>query len=74
MNEELQQTVDESSQALKSPARRYKFMTNVLVRAQDKETFIKLLKKVTKDAMVPTLRCNDHREFDCWCLVDFIRS
>ena len=56
MNEELQQTVDESSQALKSPARRYKFMTNVLVRAQDKETFIKLLKKVTKDAMVPTLR------------------
>lgn len=56
MNEELQQTVDESSQALKSPARRYKFMTNVLVRAQDKETYVKLLKKVTKDAMVPTLR------------------
>lgn len=56
MNEELQQTVDESSQMQRSPARRYKFMTNVLVRAQDKETYVKLLKKVTKDAMVPTLR------------------
>lgn len=56
MNEELQQAVDESSQIQRSPARRYKFMTNVLVRAQDKETYVKLLKKVTKDAMVPTLR------------------
>ena len=56
MNEELQQPVDESSQTQRSPARRYKFMTNVLVRAQDKETYVKLLKKVTKDAMVPTLR------------------
>lgn len=36
--------------------RRYKFMTNILVRAQDKETYIKFLKKVTKDALVPTNR------------------
>lgn len=57
MSLENQQTVEEQVQdtsALNS--RRYKFMTNILVRAQDKETYIKFLKKVTKDALVPTNR------------------
>lgn len=53
MNENLNETLQESSSL---NMRRYKFMTNILVRAQDRETYIKFLKKVTKDAMVPTNR------------------
>lgn len=51
------QSIDETSQeSAVVNSRRYKFMTNILVRAQDKETYIKFLKKVTKDALVPTNR------------------
>lgn len=57
MNEELQNTaVEQSATSAQASMRRYKFMTNILVRAQDKETYVKLLKKVTKDALVPTNR------------------
>ncbi len=57
MNEELQNTaVEQSATSAQAGMRRYKFMTNILVRAQDKETYVKLLKKVTKDALVPTNR------------------
>ena len=57
MNEELQNTAAEQSAiSAQASMRRYKFMTNILVRAQDKETYVKLLKKVTKDALVPTNR------------------
>lgn len=50
----LTEVVQESQSSMNS--RRYKFMTNILVRAQDKETYIRFLKKVTKDALVPTNR------------------
>ena len=57
MNEELQNTAaEQSATSAQASMRRYKFMTNILVRAQDKETYVKLLKKVTKDALVPTNR------------------
>lgn len=57
MNEELQNTAaEQSATSAQASLRRYKFMTNILVRAQDKETYVKLLKKVTKDALVPTNR------------------
>ena len=57
MNEELQNTAaEQSATSTQASMRRYKFMTNILVRAQDKETYVKLLKKVTKDALVPTNR------------------
>lgn len=58
MSEELQNNVQEQtvSSSSKNQLRRFKFMTNILVRAQDKEIYIKLLKKVTKDALAPTNR------------------
>lgn len=57
MNEELQNTAaEQSATSAQASMRRYKFMTNILVRARDKETYVKLLKKVTKDALVPTNR------------------
>lgn len=57
MSEELQNTAaEQSATSAQANMRRYKFMTNILVRAQDKETYVKLLKKVTKDALVPTNR------------------
>lgn len=57
MNEELQNTAaEQSATSAQASMRRYKFMTNILVRAQDKETYVKILKKVTKDALVPTNR------------------
>ena len=57
MSEELQNTAaEQSATSAQASMRRYKFMTNILVRAQDKETYVKLLKKVTKDALVPTNR------------------
>lgn len=57
MNEELQNTAaEQTATSAQASMRRYKFMTNILVRAQDKETYVKLLKKVTKDALVPTNR------------------
>jgi hypothetical protein len=57
MNEELQNTAaEQSATSAQASMRRYKYMTNILVRAQDKETYVKLLKKVTKDALVPTNR------------------
>lgn len=57
MNEELQNAAaEQSATSAQASMRRYKFMTNILVRAQDKETYVKLLKKVTKDALVPTNR------------------
>lgn len=57
MNEELQNTAaEQSATSAQASMRRYKFMTNILIRAQDKETYVKLLKKVTKDALVPTNR------------------
>lgn len=56
MIEEAQLKNEQSQESSVSNSRRYKFMTNILVRAQDKETYIKFLKKVTKDALVPTNR------------------
>ena len=58
MNEEIQNNIqDQSVSSLsKNHLRRFKFMTNILVRAQDKEIYIILLKKVTKDAMASTNR------------------
>ena len=56
MNDELQNNVQDQAASSKNQLRRFKFMTNILVRAQDKEIYIKLLKKVTKDALAPTNR------------------
>lgn len=57
MNEDLQSRQPEVSKVESQlNQRRFKFMTNILVRAQDKETYVKMLKKITKDALVPTNR------------------
>lgn len=57
MNEDLQSKSAETSQVeAQLNQRKFKFMTNILVRAQDKETYVKMLKKITKDALVPTNR------------------
>lgn len=57
MNEDLQSRHQEISKVESQlNQRKFKFMTNILVRAQDKETYVKMLKKITKDALVPTNR------------------
>lgn len=57
MNEELQVKSAETSKVESQlNQRKFKFMTSILVRAQDKETYVKMLKKITKDALVPTNR------------------